>query len=186
MRQKVILTATNLEDKLIERYLEEKLDREFTHVSVGIGRTNAATNLVTYLNNSSSYTPKIFINIGFCGSSVKDSAIYDIVRPANFIDGDRDHNNKFIADDMYPETSDNQGATLITSSNFVENPIEEAYYDMEAFDMRAILLSLGLDFYCTKIVSDLCNLESYERIDEEKAYNVFKEVLDGYKRILCN
>jgi nucleoside phosphorylase len=182
----IILTATNLETKLANKWKEET-NSNFYVYQTGVGRTNvllALCHLTSEMfDDCGQCTIKQIVNIGLCGCNVEEGKIYDIVIPSNFKDGDRNWFCDFTKNDMYPMLEHHNGSTLVTTSQFIKKDIYDGYfYDMEAFDILAFCREFDITFSCFKIVSDYCNKTSevdYQSLDENKLYEKFKEALDG-------
>lgn len=181
----LITTATSKEFSLVQDILKDRSEifplTNKTLLHTGIGRTNSFLSLVKFITKEQPIVNELrIVNIGFCGSSVQDSHLGDIVKIANFIDGDRNKADIIVYNDLYPEFNVFKGPTLVTSSRFVSTtkPEEQYYYDMEAFDQYAFCREFNLGFDCIKIVSDFCNLNEYnETLDSSNYHSIFEKAL---------
>lgn len=177
----IILVATNTEYELVQKYFQihPEFNKKASYVKTGVGKTNTALALMHVINHLSLFDS--VLNLGFCGSSVKNSKVGDVVVIGSFLDGDRDPLCEMTKDDLYPQTIIPGTNVLMSCSKFIKEPTVECYYDMEAFIIKAFCDRYNIAFSCVKIVSDLCNAETYNRMNKDEMYKKVEEILNAYR-----
>lgn len=172
-----LLIVSALSDELQdlkEYFCLKKNSSEFTmngtHVYLlvtGLGAVNATMQITKFLTLHPDID--LVLNVGTCGSNTSSCPVGSIIVPINLhkltneLCSDGYYlNNPFVSTIQSHSAITPYDGILVSALQFVEDTSIEAVFDMEAYYLCTVAMSFNIPFAAVKVVSDTCNISSYD------------------------